>query len=397
MRLLDAATDTRAAALREECASVYRRRVEDVRVIHAPYRICPLGAHIDHQLGPVSAIAVAHGILLAFVPSDDVRVRSRGYPGDIAIDLRARMVRRHDWADYARGALSALSSRPIRTGASFLIDGHLGEAGISSSAAIGLGYLLAFSLLNGLELSAAELIELDRVIENDFLGLKNGVLDQSAITLARAESLTIIDCRSGGHHHVTQREPFEFLAVYSGVREPLTGSSRFNDRVEECLEAGAALHELVHGERLPSVPLGTIEPKDFEAHGELLPPRLARRARHFFSESARVRRGERLWQQSDRDGFGELMLASGESSIRCYETGSAEMIRLFETLAGIDGVAGARFSGAGFRGCAVALVRPGAAEQVAEEVFHRYSSAFPRYRDVMWAIRSCASQGLTEL
>lgn len=397
MRLLEAATDARAASLREECASTYGRRVEDVRVIHAPYRICPLGAHIDHQLGPVSAIAVEHGILLAFVPSDDVRVRSRGYPGDITIDLSAPMVRRHDWADYARGALFSLSSRSIRTGASFLIDGQLGEAGISSSAAIGLGYLLAFSLLNDLELSTAELIELDRVIENDFLGLKNGVLDQSAIALARAESLTVIDCRTGDHRHVSQPEPFEFLAVYSGVREPLTGSSRFNDRVEECLQAGARLHELVHGERVPSAPLGTIEQADFEVHEASLPPHLARRARHFFSESERVRRGERLWRQSDWAGFGALMLNSGESSIRSYETGSSEMVRLFELLAAVDGVAGARFSGAGFRGCAVALVQPGAAEQVAGEVHGRYASAIPQYRDAMWSIRSGASRGLREL
>jgi galacturonokinase len=397
MRLLDPATESRAAALREECASIYGRREEDVRVVHAPYRICPLGAHIDHQLGAVSAIALEHGILLAFVPSDEVRVRSRGYPGDVSINLNARMVRRHDWADYARGALFALSSRSIRTGASFLIDGHLGEAGISSSAAIGLGYLLTFSLLNDLELSAAELIELDRVIENDFLGLKNGVLDQSAIALARAESLTVIDCRSGDHRYASQPEPFEFLAVYSGVREPLTGSSRFNDRVEECLEAGAALHALVHGERRPSIPLGTIERSDFEAHEASLPPHLARRARHFFSENARVRRGEHLWRHSDRSGFGALMLESGESSIQSYETGSTEMVRLFELLADIDGVAGARFSGAGFRGCAVALVQPGAAEHVADEVHRRYASEFPQYRDAMWAIRSGASRGLREL
>jgi len=397
MRLLDPATESRAAELRAECASIYGRREEDVRVIHAPYRICPLGAHIDHQLGPVSAIAMAHGILLAFVPSDEVRVRSRDYPGDVAIDLTARMVRRHDWGDYARGALYALASRSIRNGASFLIDGQLGEAGISSSAAIGLGYLLALSLLNDMELSAAELIELDRVIENDFLGLKNGVLDQSAIALARAESLTIIDCGSGDHRYVSQGEPFEFLAVYSGVREPLTGSSRFNNRVEECLQAGAALHELVHGERRPSVPLGTIDYSAYEAHEASLPAHLARRARHFFSETARVRLGESLWRDSDRAGFGALMLASGESSIQSYETGSTEMVRLFELLAGTDGVAGARFSGAGFRGCAVALLRPGAAEQVADEVHRRYASEFPQFRDAMWAIRSGASQGLREL
>jgi galacturonokinase len=383
------------AMLIAACAARYGRPETDVKVIHAPYRICPIGAHIDHQLGPVSAIGVEQGIRLAFVPGDDITITSRGYPQSVTFALNDPLIRQHDWADYARGALAALKAEySVTRGAALLIEGELSEAGISSSAAVGLGYLLALAEVNDLSLTLSQLIEMDRQIENDFLGLKNGVLDQSAVALAKPQQLTIIDCKQGTHHHVAQPQPFEFLAVYSGVREALVTSGKFNNRVEECLLAGASLHALETGEQRAGVPLGEIGELVWQRHQHRLPASYYRRATHFYGESQRVLAGAQAWQEGNRELFGRLMVASCESSINNYETGSPEMIHLFELLAQSEGVYGARFSGAGFRGCAVALIDPHAKSSILHAVQTRYRQRFPQLADDMWAIHTRAAQGL---
>jgi len=397
MRLLEAPNDAELDQLKADCAQLYGRSVADVRVIRSPYRICPLGAHIDHQLGPVSAIAVNQGIALAFVVNDVPRIEliSRGYPGTVSFDFDRVQERAHDWADYARGAVNALRGRGSLTrGVSIVVQGHLGECGISSSAAVGLGYLLALAVANGLALTPAELIDLDRAIENDFMGLRNGVLDPSAIALAEEGRLTVVDCVNLTTRHVPQDEPFVFLAVFSGVKEALVASGRFNNRVEECLRAGSMLWERVHGHPHEPLPLGRISPADWRLHGAALREPWRRRAAHFYGESQRVLQGAEAWAAGDPARFGRLMTESGRSSIDNYETGSPEMIRLYEVLNEAPGVWGARFSGAGFRGCAVALVDPAQIADILAHVEARYLHAFPHFAERLWAFATSAGPGL---
>ena len=395
MEILPPPATNDVARLRAQCAHLYGTQEAQIEVVFAPYRLCPLGAHIDHQHGPVSAIAASHGITMAYSPSSDIKLSSVGYPGRIEIALDSIQQRQGDWADYARGAVQALSAQfELSCGLEMLIDGRLSEAGISSSAAVGLGYLSALAHVNGLQLSDKQLIELDRQIENDFLGLKNGVLDQSAIVLARPDRLTLIDCKSDRHQHIEQQAGFEFLAVYSGLKEPLIDSSKFNRRVDECLAAGARLHQLNSGEIVPGMPLGDVGHGVWMSHKASLSALQQRRAEHFFSESARVLDGIKAWQQNDPHAFGALMSASCTSSINNYETGSPQMVRLYQILAETEGVYGARFSGAGFRGCAVALVASGDVERIVEKVEQAYRQDFPALAPHMWAIRTTACDGL---
>ncbi len=396
MQFIQPNSDRIPRRLAKDFAQHYGCPDGEVRLIRSPYRLCPIGAHVDHQLGIVSAIAVDSGIHLAFAPNPDrvLRITSRGYPGLIEIDLENF---RHmgDWADYARGALRAIGKgNTANQGVSILIDGQFSEAGLSSSAAVGLGYLLALSISNGIELDDAALIEFDRMIENDFIGLKNGILDQSAIALARKGQLTLIDCKQHSHTHFTQVKPFTFLAVYSGVKEPLVQSNKFNNRVDECFNAGSALARLAGGKVNSPVALGATTFDEWEEHQSDLTPVHQRRARHFFTESKRVLDSTRPWEQGDHATYGALMDKSCQSSIMDYETGSPEMIELYECLASTDGVYGARFSGAGFRGCAVALINPAATTDIIENVAVRYRNRFPHLGDNMWAFTSQASQGL---
>jgi len=368
--------------LKAEVVKRYGADPARVRVVLSPYRICPLGAHVDHQLGQVTAMALDQGVALAYAPAEESRVRlaSLDFAGEVEFSLEEVPPRQEgDWGNYARGAVNALQARyPLVTGIVGVTAGRLGEGGLSSSAAVGVAYLLALEQVNGLEVSKEENIALDQAIENGYLGLRNGILDQSAILLSRRGHLTHIDCRTTRHELIPQAAsmpPFVILVAFSGLKQALV-STDYNRRVEECAAAAKAL--LAAAGREEEKPLlGHLTATEYRAHRQGLSGALARRAAHFFSEVERVARGVEVWRGGDLERFGELMTASGESSIRNYECGCEPLIDLYHILIQTEGVHGARFSGAGFRGCCVALADPEAAAQAGAEVRRAYAQRHP--------------------
>ena len=342
-----------------------------------------MGAHIDHQLGPVTAMAIDRAAYLAFAPSnsDDVKLSSEIFDGEVSFSLNKVPPRdATSWANYACGAVEALrsSGHNVTQGIVGYTTGQGTEGGLSSSAAIGVAYLLAFEATNGITVTPDENIELDRLIENEYLGLQNGILDQSAIILSRKRNLTVIDCKTVTHEVVPQSDAmpvFSILVAYSGVKDALV-STGYNTRVDECREAATVLLSSVG--RPDEVPLlGNITHNEYRAHRDELSENSAKRAEHFFSESERVASGIDAWRAGDLARFGNLMSESGKSSIVNYESGSEPLIDLYDILVETDGVYGARFSGGGFRGCSIALVERDKAESAAEHVVSRYRERQP--------------------
>jgi len=201
--------EERVGALRAEVSCMAGVPQEEVRVVRSPYRVCPLGAHVDHQLGQVTGMALDRALLLGFAPARDghVRLRSHNFGGEVEFwldRLPSRPV--GDWGDYARGAAFALRRyRTLERGLIGIVDGYRNVGGLSSSAAAGVAYLLALEEVNGLRVSARENVELDRIVENDYIGLNNGILDQATILLSRRGCLTHVDCASGSVRGVVQR------------------------------------------------------------------------------------------------------------------------------------------------------------------------------------------------
>ncbi|RUL87857.1 galactokinase family protein [Tautonia sociabilis] len=373
----------RIEALRREAARRTGAEPSRIRVVRAPYRICPIGAHIDHQLGPVTAMAIDRSVLLAFAPSGSSRVRLESLDFEGMVEFSLDDVpgpTPGDWGNFPRGAVLALRHRRHEVGQGIVgvVAGELLGGGVSSSAAVGIALLLAIEASNGLDLSSGENIALARSIENDYLGLRSGILDQAAILLSRLGHLTLIDCASGEHEHIpspASMPPFRILLAYSGLRRALVGTD-YNRRVDECAEAARTLLSAA-GRGEAGAVLGHLSADEYAAFGHLLSGPPARRAAHYFSEVDRVRRGVAAWRMGDLAGFGALMTASGESSIRNYECGSPPLIDLYEILVATEGVLGTRFSGAGFRGCCVALVDPEDADQSAARVRASYSRRRP--------------------
>lgn len=362
---------------------------EQIRWARAPLRICLLGAHIDHQGGQVLGTAVDRSILLAFAPDPEGRVtlRSGDYPGEVSFS--AAEAPRHidpEWARYAAGAALALSQRgPITRGLRGGVVGEFPPGGLSTSAAVGIAYLLALEHVNGLSCSAAENIELDRVIENDYIGLRNGILDQSMILLSHADCLTAMDCATGQHAHIAPGPlpEFRLAVVHSGIMQSLVRTG-YNHRVEECREAARLLLEAA-GLPIPDSPrLCDVPEAVYADYAGSLPAELALRAHHYFSENERVRRGKAAWTAGDLESLGALIAESGRSSVENYQCGTPALIDLVALLNRTPGVYGARFSGAGFRGACFALARPDAEEAIAaalrEEFAPRYPELAEKYR-----------------
>ena len=365
------------SVLRRDVARMAGARTTDVLVVRSPYRICPLGAHVDHQLGRVTGMAIEEALLLGFVPSGGtrMRVRSRNFEGEINRDLDDLPTRPPgDWGDYIRGAAIALKGRyGLERGLVGIVDGYENVDGLSSSAAVGVACLLALECANGLDIAAEENIELDRIVENGYIGLSNGILDQSMILLSRAGRLTSLDCLNGESDLHACGSPAEVHVVilHSGLRQQLSDTD-YNRRVAECEQAARTLLAAAGMSTAAAAKLRHVPREVYEAHCGALPEAPARRAKHFFGEQRRVRDGIRLWRAGDMAGFGRLVTESGRSSIENYECGNAYLRTAYRVLCETPGVLGARFSGAGFRGCCIGLAGGPVDDAVRSDILDRY-------------------------
>jgi len=364
-------------------ALVQRRSValDTVRVVVSPYRVCPLGAHIDHQHGPVLGMAIGLGTRLAYAPAPDAEVclESADFSDEVRFSLSEVADDGVDWGRYARAAAAVLADRLPRAprGCIGVLSGDLPGGGLSSSASVLVAYLLALADVNGLELSQRELVTLARRAENAFVGVQSGVLDPASVVGARRGQLLEIGTRdlcwraleSGAAAPETR-----FVVVFSGRGRNLARTP-FNARVAECRAAAARI--AAAGGLGPVDALGDL-PEDLLADRlEDLPPSERGRARHFVGERDRVRRGVAAWERGDLVAFGRLMSESCRSSIENYETGSEEQREIQEILSATPGVLGSRFSGAGYGGCNVALVLAGEADAIGRRVLAEYRQRVP--------------------
>ncbi|KAL4564443.1 hypothetical protein LXL04_028507 [Taraxacum kok-saghyz] len=397
MGVLSWPSDSELDKIKTTVAEMAGVAVDVVRVAVSPYRICPLGAHIDHQGGTVSAMTIDKGIILGFVPSADSQVllRSGQFNGEVRFRVDQIQLPKHiadskeecKWGSYAKGALYALQrgGNNLKQGITGFICGTKGldSSGLSSSAAVGVAYLLALESANNLSISPTENIEYDRLIENEYLGLKNGILDQSAILLSSYGCLTCMDCKTKKHkliqapakREMEKKGEYKILLAFSGLKQALTTNPGYNMRVSECREAASILLK-ASGKEVEPI-LCNVQQEEYEAHKSKLQPDLAKRAEHYFSENMRVTKGLEAWGSGNFEEFGKLISASGLSSIQNYECGCEPLIQLYEILIRARGVYGARFSGAGFRGCCVAFVNADYAEEAASFVKKEYLKVQP--------------------
>ncbi len=362
----------------------------DIRKIRSPLRICPLGAHVDHQGGLVTGMALDSSVNLVYSPSKDgyIHIQSMDFPDEeyFHVDHVPDKLPGF-WGNYIRGAVLSLKrNHIIKNGFKAFISGKLPIGGLSSSAAVTTAYLMAMCDVNGIELSGPELVQYSHWIETEFIGLKNGILDQSANILSKDRNLLVVDCRTGDHElhpQAADLPDFEVAVVYSGVSKALIGTD-YNNRVDECRVGGWLLQELggldVTG--LADIQLRNIPEESFNQHRNEVPGRFQRRLTHYYTEQDRVQRGIEAWKAGDLNEFGRLMTESGESSVHQYQCGCDELTTIFNILKNCKGVYGARFSGAGYRGACIAIIDPAYREEIKAAVDREYPAAHPQYKEI---------------
>ena len=354
-----------------------------------PYRVCPLGAHSDHQLGKITGFAIDKGIHMAYGPKMNGVVEI----SSLQFSKRAQWhvsetpsEKQGDWADHLRGATIALNSRyPLRTGLCAVLDGELPIGGLSSSAAVITTFLSALCHLNGITLSAKEIIEISKEAENKYVGVSCGKLDQSCEVYCRKDHLLYMDMRDDSYELIStspSMKPFEIAIFFSGLERSLA-SSKFNMRVDECRSAAYALKAFSGMEygKFEETNLRDVPYETYLRYKDKLPENWAKRAEHWYTEFHRVEAGAEAWRKGDIEEFGKLSFESGYSSIHNWETGSPELIKLYEIMTHTDGIYGGRFSGAGFKGCCMALIDPAYESEILEKVGHEYLAAFPDLKD----------------
>ncbi len=357
--------------------------------IFSPYRVCPLGAHVDHQHGLVTGFAIDKGVDLNFDVRDDsaVNLRSESFDGDVSFDIAMpTLVKQGNWGDYARGAKFALQKRfQLAKGIDGVIKGSLPVGGLSSSAAVLIAYVMAFAKANSITLAPFEVMKIASEAEREYIGLNNGLLDQACIALGKKDHLLMLDCESNEYRLIPKHPnmpPFELGIFFSGLTRSLV-SSDYNLRVAECKTAAwiVQAYENIPLKTQEKTFLRDISESMFKRHRDEMPPRFARRAEHFFGEHKRVREGISAWETGNLEWFGSLSKASCESSIHSYECGSPELIAIYEAMLTTDGIYGGRFSGAGFKGACIALVDPSKKENIEREMTEKYLSKYPQYKD----------------
>ena len=363
-----------------------------------PYRVCPIGAHSDHQLGKITGFAIDKGIHIAYGPKENgvIEIQSVQFEKRAQWHVQATpAVRENDWADHLRGATIALCKRyPLRRGLCAVLCGELPIGGLSSSAAVIISFLSALSAMNGIRLSPEELIEISKEAENRYVGVSCGKLDQSCEVYCKKDYLLYMDLLDDSYELIPRHpdmRPYRIAIFFSGLERSLAGSA-FNMRVDECRSAAYALKAYAGMEygKFEETNLRDVPYEVYLRYRDRLPESWRRRAEHWYTEFDRVQRGAEAWRRGDIAGFGKLCFESGRSSICNWETGSPELKTLYEIMTRTEGIYGGRFSGAGFKGCCMALIDPAYEESIQEAVTREYLKAFPKLEG-RYSVHICES------
>lgn len=385
-----------------EFLHIYNR--EPVAISFCPYRICPIGAHSDHNFGKITGLAIDKGVHIAYGPKRNGVVELSSLQFDRRAQWHIHQVDEKptgDWADYLRGATWALGKHyPLNVGLCGVVEGSLPIGGLSSSAAVIIAFMSALCKLNDIHLTPTEMIDIAQEAENQYVGVACGKLDQSCEVLSKKDHLLYLDTLDGTYELIPQHpdmKPYQIAIFFSGVERTLAGSA-FNMRVDELKSAAYALMAyagMPYGKFSEAV-TRHVPVEVYQQYKHRLPENWAKRAEHWYTEFDRVQRGAEAWRRGDLDTYGRLSFESGNSSISNWETGSPELKTLYEIMTHTDGIYGGRFSGAGFKGCCMALIDPAFAESIERQVTAQYLKAFPKMEG-KYGFHLCASADGVEL
>jgi len=354
----------------------------------APGRVNLLGEHVDYNEGLVLPAAIDRAVYLNAAPLDDDCLRLVAIDLDAQVSLRmAALEQKIDasgkplpsWALYPAGVAWSLRQAGLKVGgmqAAFTSEVPIG-AGLSSSAAIEVAFATAWQALGGWQVDPIELALLCQRVENAYVGVSTGLMDQFASICGVEDHALYFDTRSLEWQPAPIPEGLSLVIADSGQRRSLAGSE-YNDRRAACEQAVEALRRY-----LPNIhSLRDVSSTEFAAYSTYLDEIPRKRAEHVIKEIQRVRTALSAMQRGDRQSLGALMYAGHNSLRTLYEVSTPELDTLVELTRKLPGCVGARMTGAGFGGCTINLVETSQAEVFIDGLKRGYLAATGNHAQV---------------
>ncbi|MGD6796049.1 galactokinase [Metabacillus indicus] len=348
------------------------------RSFFAPGRINLIGEHTDYNGGHVFPCAITYGTYALAAKRSDrmIRMYSVNFPdkGMVECPLDDLAYRSEDdWANYPKGMIAALKERgyAIEEGLDLLIYGNIPNgAGLSSSASVEMVTGVMLEKLFNLKIDRIDMVKLGQVVENQYIGVNSGIMDQFAIGMGKKACGMLLDCQTLNYRYAPIELDHHVIVIMNTNKRRELAGSKYNERRGECEEALSILQE-----KVPAQSLGELSAETFERYASAISSETVRkRARHAVTENERTIQALEALEKNDLYTFGELMNASHRSLRDDYEVTGKELDALVEAAWKQNGVIGARMTGAGFGGCAIAIVEKTAAEDFLREVGRAYLS-----------------------
>jgi len=338
-------------------------------IVRAPGRVNLIGEHTDYNEGFVLPLAIDRAIWIALRPRSDrtVAVYSVDFQQQKEFSLDGLRPCQDGWLEYLKGVAWVLQEEGFRlTGWEGILGGDVPQgAGLSSSAALELAAARSFAAVAGIPWDPVRMALLGQKAENRWVGVQCGIMDQLVSAAGQQGHALLIDCRSLQTEPVPLPAGTAVVVLDTGTRRGLVDSA-YNERRRQCETAAQTL-----GVRA----LRDVDLKQLEAAADRLDPVTFRRARHVVTENARTLQAAEAMRRGDKDRLGQLMDASHQSLRDDYEVSSEALNRMVELARSHGACYGARMTGAGFGGCAVALIRAEAAEEFVASVGPAYQQA----------------------
>ncbi len=339
----------------------------------APGRINLIGEHTDYNQGFVLPAAIDMVVEItceknpASARSITAYAKEYNEKQSFSLDKLKPVQGAPEWVDYIRSVCWVLEEEGYSLeGATLTIESNIPVgAGLSSSAALELATAGVLVAANSYNISLSELALLCQKAENEFVGVQCGIMDQYAVALGQKNRALFLDCRNLRYEFIPlELENYQLLIVNSRVERSLSVSA-YNRRREECEEALQKL-AIIYGKSFPA--LRDVSLEEIRAAGSTLPAMLYKRSRYVIEENIRVSEAVAALKSGDLDKFGYLLVRSHAGLRDLYEVSCPELDLIVDTAMQIDGVLGARMTGAGFGGCALVLLEKGVVDYVKEKI-----------------------------
>ncbi|MCU5331113.1 galactokinase [Bacillus wiedmannii] len=342
----------------------------------SPGRINLIGEHTDYNGGYVFPASITYGTYgVARRREDDrVLVYSTNFEkiGVIGFTVNELNYDKNDnWANYVKGVILTLkeAGHKIDSGFELLVEGTIPNgAGLSSSASLELLVGVVLEDLFNLDVTRLELVKMGKKVENEFIGVNSGIMDQFAIGFGEEDKAILLDTNTLEYEMVpVVLNDYAIVIMNTNKRRELA-DSKYNERRAECEEALACLQT-----KLEIKTLGELSKAEFDENQNLIGDEtLIKRAKHAVYENERTKKAKEALTANDLEEFGKLLNASHASLRDDYEVTGLELDTLVATAQKQEGVLGARMTGAGFGGCAIALVKESKVHAFKNNVYDEY-------------------------